>query len=103
NLQNFTVSSFTADYYIDRNGAKTSTLHTTEVITAQFPDYDQNHGILRAIPETYLGHTTSLTVDSVTDENSQPQPYSTSGQNGNLVLKIGDANTYVHGQKIYKI
>ncbi|HVO86177.1 MAG TPA: DUF2207 domain-containing protein [Candidatus Binatia bacterium] len=103
NVQAFTLPSFTADYYLDRNSASTSTLHTVEVITAQFPDIDQNHGILRAIPETYQGHTVSLNIDSVTNETGAALQYTTSESNDNLVLKIGDPNVYVHGLVTYKI
>ncbi len=49
---NFVIKSFSADYYLDRNQAKTSTLQTVENIQAEFPSYDQNHGILRSIPQT---------------------------------------------------
>jgi uncharacterized membrane protein YgcG len=101
--QDFTVNDFTADYYLDRATNGTATLHTTEIITAEFPSYDQNHGILRAIPESYLNHTVSLQVDSVTDQTGRAWHYTTSEQNGNLVLKIGDAGTYVHGVQVYKI
>jgi uncharacterized membrane protein len=103
NTQNFTIKSFTADYYLDKNSSQTATLRTIETITAEFPSYDQNHGILRAIPQSYQDHTVSLKIDSVTDENGTPLHYTTSGQNGNKVLKIGDAGTYVHGLKTYKI
>jgi hypothetical protein len=103
NVQDFTIKSFSADYYLDRNSAKTSTLKTIETITAQFPNFDQNHGILRAIPKEFQGHTTSLKFDSVTDGNGQPWQYTKYGQNGNLVLKIGDKNVFVHGLQTYVI
>jgi uncharacterized membrane protein YgcG len=103
NVQDFTIKSFAADYYLDRGPQGQSTLKTVEQIEAVFPSYDQNHGILRAIPEVYDNHTTSLAIDSVTDAAGAPQPYTTYEQNDNLVLKIGDANTYVHGLKTYKI
>ena len=101
--QDFTINDFTADYFLDRAANGTAMLHTLEQITAQFPNFDQNHGILRAIPATYLGHTASLSIDSVTDGNGQPLHFSTSHQNDNLVLKIGNADTYVHGIQVYKI
>lgn len=101
--QDFVIQNFTADYYLDRNQAKTASLHVTEQISAVFPNYDQNHGILRALPQTYLDRTLSLSIDSVTDENNQPRRYTTYGQNDNLVLKIGDPDRYVHGTQVYKI
>ncbi|MBX4201827.1 DUF2207 domain-containing protein [Candidatus Saccharibacteria bacterium] len=101
--QNFIIHSFSADYYLDRNAAKTSTLHAVESIQAEFPSYNQNHGILRAIPQTYQDHTVSLQIARVTDENETPIHYETNTQNDNLVLKIGDADNYVHGLKTYII
>jgi uncharacterized membrane protein YgcG len=103
NIQDFKISQFTADYYLSRNTDHTAILKTIEDITAQFPSYDQNHGILRAIPESYLGHTINLKIDSITDENYAPRVYSTYHQNGNLVLKIGDKDTFVHGNQTYII
>src|SRR5688572_3493175 len=63
--QDFTIKRFDADYYLDRASDKTSTVKVVERIIAQFPEFDQNHGILRAIPKTYQDHTVSLDVESV--------------------------------------
>lgn len=101
--QDFTIQSFDADFYLSRNEAKTSLLSVDETIVAVFPNYDQNHGILRSIPETYQSHTVSLDALTVTDENKAPIPFSVSHQNDNTVLKIGNANTYVRGIHTYKI
>lgn len=103
NVQNFKIKSFTADYYLDRNQAKTATLRTDEVITAEFPNFNQNHGILRALPKSYLGHSVSLKINSVKDIRDFPLKYETYEQNDNLVLKIGDKDTYVQGAQVYKI
>lgn len=101
--QDFFIKNFEADYYLSRDGQKTSQLKVDETIVAQFPDYDQNHGIERAIPQSYQDHTVSLQIDSVTDEHGASYPYSTSTSNHNRVLRIGDANRYVHGLTTYKI
>ena len=102
-VQNFTITSFDADYYLSRNSEKTALLDVTEKIVAQFPDFDQNHGILRAIPRSYQGHTVSLNVESVQNEAGVPLNYTTYEENDNLVLKIGDADRYVHGNQTYVI
>lgn len=99
----FSFTSFEADYYLDVDSDKRSTLKTVEKLVAQFPPYDQNHGIERAIPKFYDGHTTSLRIVSVADENGRKQNYTTYDQNDNLVLRIGDADNYVHGTKSYVI
>ncbi len=101
--QDFTISSFSADYYVSRDQNSVSEMRVRERIIAEFPDFDQNHGILRAIPESYDGHSLELHVDGVFKENTEPWNYSTYSENGNTVLKIGDADTYVRGKQVYLI
>lgn len=104
NPDNFAINSFDADYYITKDKEGRSTLRTIERITAVFPDINQNHGLERAIPKQYDGHSTSLRIESITDEGGQELSYSDGeSTNGNLVLRIGDANTYVHGEHTYVI
>jgi uncharacterized membrane protein YgcG len=103
NPQNFNFESFSGDYYLDRNSEKDSTLKVEETLVAVFPNYDQNHGILRAIPKSYKNHTLSLKEISVTDELGKPYKFTASEENGNKVLKIGDPNFYAHGRTIYII
>jgi len=102
-VNDFTISSFKADYNLDKDSEGRSTLKTVERITAVFPDYDQNHGLERAIPKEYDGHSTSLKIQSITDETGKKLDYSESILNDNLVLRIGDADTYVHGSNTYVI
>ena len=99
----FTISSFRADYYLDRDSEGRSTLKTVEAITADFPSIDQNHGIERVIPMKYDNHSTNLQVQSIKDEKGGDVNYSTSTKNDNLVLRIGKADTYVHGKTNYVI
>jgi len=99
----FVIRDFQADYYLNKDSEGRSTLKTVEQITAEFPSYDQNHGIERAIPSSYDDHSVSLDVQSVTDNNDVALNYTTYDSNGNLVLRIGDADTYVHGLIAYKI
>ena len=102
-VDDFTITSYMADYYLDRDSEGRSTLRTEERITAQFPAVNQNHGIERAIPKSYDGHPTSLTITDVTDGEGQKVPYGTYESNGNEVLRIGDPDVYVHGQRTYSI
>ena len=53
-VDDFSYDSFDADYYLVRSAAGTSVLYTTETIVARFPDFDQNKGIVRRIPEVGL-------------------------------------------------
>lgn len=100
--QDFRFSDFSADYYLGRDGEGRSTLKTVEKLTAVFPDFDQNHGIERAIPKSYDGHSTGLKIESVTDAGGKNLTYTTySDQNDNLVVRIGDADRYVRGTQVY--
>ncbi len=103
NTQNFNIQNFDADYYLTQESDRSSTLKVQETIVANFPNYDQNHGILRAIPETYQDRSLRLGDISVKDQNSKNYNYTTSEENDNKVLKIGDADKYVHGLATYKI
>lgn len=102
-VQDFSFSSFEADYYLSRDEDNRSKLSVTEKLVAIFPDVDQNHGIERAIPKTYDEHTVNLHVQSVTKADGTPWNYSTYSQNDNLILRIGDANRYVQGEQTYII
>ena len=102
-VNDFTISKFEADYYLTKDSTNAAQLKTVETITAEFPDFDQNHGILRAIPEKYLDKNLHLKIISVADSSGKSLNYTTSTDNDNLVLKIGDKNVYVHSSQTYVI
>lgn len=102
-VDDYTISNYQIDYVLSQDTERRSVLKTTERITAEFPQIDQNHGIERAIPTSYDQHPTSLSIDSVTDAAGAVQPYTTYESSGNEVLRIGDADTYVHGTRTYVI
>lgn len=102
-VQDFLIKSFEADYFLSRDEQKNSQLRVEEKIVAEFPNFDQNHGILRAIPKTYKDHPLSLRVEKVTNEFGHPITFETSSSNSNEVLKIGDADKFVHGRQTYQI
>lgn len=101
--QDFTIPTFDADYTLSRDSNRISHLTVKEHIVAQFPDFDQNHGILRAIPDHYESHSLNLQIQSVTDDTGRPLAYTTSSSHNNRVLKIGDSDRYVHGLQTYNI
>ena len=103
NLNQFTITRHDIDYELSRDSDGRSRLNTIETITAKFPDYDQNHGIERAVPKSYDGHSTSLSVRSVTDVKGNSLEYSTYSQNDNEVIRIGDPDEYVRGVQTYII
>lgn len=102
-VNNFKIQDYQIDYSLGQDAEGRSTLKTVESINAVFPDFDQNHGIERAIPDTYDGHSTSLKIESVTDVSGQAHEFTTYSSNDNTVLRIGSADSYVHGTQTYKI
>lgn len=100
-VNSFTIPQYDIQYELSRDGESRSVLKTTETITALFSQDDQNHGVERAIPNTYDGHSVSLKINSVANGAGQELPYSTYESNGNTVVRIGDASTYVHGEMTY--
>lgn len=99
----FRFTSFEADYYISKDAANRSTMTVKERLVAEFPSFNQNHGIERAIPKEYDGHPVDLTIKAVTDDQDAPLTYTTYASGNNEVIRIGDADTYVHGQQFYRI
>ncbi len=101
--QDFDITSFTSEQHLGRTDQNLPTLKIDETIVAVFPSYDQNHGLLRAIPKAYKNQPLDIRIQSITNDSGRPYKYSTSSSNDNLVLKIGDASTYVHGPTTYHI
>jgi hypothetical protein len=100
-VNDFRFASFDADYYLATDANGRSSLTTVETFVAQFPDFDQNHGMARAIPNEYQGAPTDLSIVSITDETGTARPYTveTDG-NGNTVVTSA-ADHYVHGAQTY--
>ena len=96
---NFTIKSFDVQMTLGRDDEKRSTLFVKETIMAEFPNYDQNHGLERAFVKNYDGHDLSLKLLNVSDADGNALPYHWSGD----YLRIGDAESYVHGAQTYVI
>jgi len=98
----FTFDSFDGDYTITRAADGTSQLAVVETLVAEFPSFDQNRGIIRAIPNDYDGVDLNTQVSSVTDENGTPVNYQTSYESGFVDLALG-TDAFVHGKTTYVI
>jgi uncharacterized membrane protein YgcG len=100
-VQDFNVQSFDAYYEVNKQPNNVAAMRINEYIQAQFPVFDQNHGILRALPQTYNGssltlHILGVDASSLQSPSSEPWGYTATTQNGNTVLKIGYPNQFVH-------
>ncbi len=103
NVNNFRITNYDIDYTLSKDANNRSVLKTVETITAEFPNYNQNHGLERAIPTKYDGHSVGLTVNSVTDNTGKALEYSTNNQGDMMIMRIGSASKYVQGLNTYKI
>lgn len=98
----FTFDSYHADYALTRAADGTSELAVVETIVAVFPDFDQNRGIIRAIPNDYDGVDLKTEVSSVVDENGSPVAYELYADGGFLDVSLG-TDAFVHGATTYVI
>ena len=103
-VDDFTFDSFDAVYELSRDAEGRSVLTAEETLVARFPDFDQNRGIKRAIPETYLDTPLDIEVVSVTDENGTDRPFETESDGGFLILTIAvPEGEFVRGVQTYEI
>lgn len=104
NVNNFTITSYDIHFELAKNSENHSTLRTTETITANFPNANQNRGLERSIPKKYNGHSTGVRINSVTDTTGNTLQYSLrTDDNDNLIVRIGNPSVYVTGSHTYVI
>lgn len=97
----YVIENFHSEIEVNQD----TSLTVTETIQVNFPE--NKHGIFRPIPVIYSagGRTikAKLKLLSVTNENGQSSPYSTSRSGQSLKIKIGDPNQTLTGQHTYVI
>ncbi|GAA5026222.1 hypothetical protein GCM10025738_02200 [Microbacterium fluvii] len=99
-VQDFSFSSLDVDFTLTRADDGTSRLRVVETFAAEFPEYDQNRGMRRSIPDSYEGAPLHPTLVSVTDEAGAPRPAETESEDGYLIVTSA-ADDYVHGAQTY--
>lgn len=102
-VNDFYFKTFDAKYSLSKDADNRSKLLVTETLVAEFPNINQNHGIERAIPNSYDGHPVNLQIQAVKKLDGSPWEYTTYSSNDNTVIRIGDASTYVRGEQTYII
>lgn len=101
-VNDFDFSSWDASFEVGVDDRGRATLHATETRVAEFPDFDQNRGIVAGFPESYQGSSLHTRILSVRDENGDPVVYETEDDDGMLYVLTGN-NDYVHGTTTYVI
>ncbi len=109
NSNNFFFSDYTADFYLSRDSEGISHLKVIEKFTAEFPSYNQNHGITRIIPFTNQGGD-NLTMPSdkhldisVKHNDHSEEPYRIESEDGYFKVYLGDPEEYVRGSHTYEL
>lgn len=101
-VEDYEFDSFDAviELGLDDEGRSTATI--TETLVAVFPDFDQNRGIIRAIPLSDQGYRYGLEVVSVTDDDGAPVEWERDDDDGFAVLALG-TDEFVQGRQTYVI
>lgn len=105
----FYFESFDAEYYLDKAEEGYSYMDVKETLVAVFPDFAQNHGIERCIPQFYQNINTLISPNFSVSRNGASEPYSLYTENSYTdnnqytCLRIGNADSYVTGTQTYEI
>ena len=108
NVENFSYDSWDVEYALSLNAEGRAQAHVTERLTAQFPQDDQNKGIVRSLPRDYQGASTDPRDFSVTDENGDNVPFDVERgtdetNDAPYVAVLTGDDDYVHGRQTYVI
>lgn len=119
-VEDFDFASFDADYHLGIDSSGHATLRTVETLVAVFPEFDQNRGIVRAIPNYYggtpgetrvgdahrdataVGVPLETRVIGVVDERGASVPFEIVGSGEFTVIALG-TDEFVHGRTTYVI
>ena len=101
-VDDFDFSSWESTVEVGMDADGRATLHATETRVAEFPEFDQNRGIVAGYPERYQGASLDTRILSVRDENGVDVPYETEEDDGMLYVLTG-TDDYVHGSTTYVI
>ncbi|MGB3373969.1 MAG: DUF2207 domain-containing protein, partial [Microbacterium sp.] len=101
-VDDFSYSSWDSQYEVSLDADGHAQAHVTETLVAEFPQFDQNKGIIRGYPERLEGAGLSIEILSVKDAEGRHVPYETETEDGMLLVLTGD-DDYVHGPTTYVI
>lgn len=101
-VDDFDFSSWDATYEVGIDDEGRATLHVEETRVAEFPESDQNRGIVAGYPDSYQGAGLDTTIISVRDESGEDVPYEIEEDDGLVYVLTGD-DEYVHGSTTYVI
>lgn len=101
-VENFRYDSWDVRYGLSVDDAGRAQAQVTESLHAQFPDVDQNRGIIRSLPLRYQSAPAAPENITVTDEQGNPIPFEVDDEDEFRSILIGD-DSFVHGAQTYVI
>jgi uncharacterized membrane protein YgcG len=101
-VDDFSYDGWRVEYRIGTDDEGRAIARVTETLTARFPDFDQNRGLVRGLPIDYEGSSTDPRDFSVTDAAGEPVPFDVERDDGFVAVLTGD-DRYVHGVQTYVI
>lgn len=94
--EDFSYDSWQVEYEVGTDEDGRAIAHVTETLTARFPDFDQNRGLVRGLPIDYQGASTDPRDFSVSDAAGKPVPFEIEYDNGFVAVLTGD-DRYLRG------
>lgn len=101
-VDNFHFSSWELSYDVSLDDEGHARAEVTEELHAEFPEFDQNRGIIRSLPLRYQSAPAAPENISVTDGAGQEVPYEVDNEDGFRSILVGD-DDFVHGSQTYVI
>lgn len=103
-VNDFTIKSFVADYYLQKTDQNVGKIVAKESITAEFPNTNQNHGITRTFltfnKNGMTADKNSLNLQVTRNGNKENIAKWASGSDY-LTAYFGSESSYVHGTQEY--
>ncbi|MHC2997716.1 DUF2207 domain-containing protein [Microbacterium sp. HJ5] len=99
-VNDFVFESLDVEYRLDRAEDGSSTVTVVETFVAVFPEFDQNRGMQRRLPDSYLGAPLHPELVSLTDGDGRPRESEVESEDGYYVM-TSRAGDYVHGRQTY--
>lgn len=101
-VDDFRYDSWQVSYRLGVDEEGRAVAEVTETLTAVFPDFDQNRGIVRALPLSYEKADAAPENISVVDASGAPVPFEVQDEDVFRLILVGD-DDFVRGTQQYVI
>ncbi len=101
NVEDFYFSSFHAEYELWRDDEGRSRMRVSETLVAEFPNFDQNKGLVRELPMTLNNRPLSFELESLR-RNGGPEPIYGTERSGDMKIISTGTDDFVRGTQEYE-